>query len=95
MGPEAAAWALGIYAGMSVVAAVAALLDKRAARRGTWRTRERTLHVLDLLGGWPGGVATRRLIRHKTRDLRFRVWTWGIVTAHVAAWAWLAWERLR
>jgi len=87
-------WALGIYAGMSVIAAGAALLDKRAARRGTWRTRERTLHVIDLLGGWPGGVATRRLIRHKTRDLRFRVLTWGVVALHVGAWGLLLWRGL-
>ncbi len=40
--------------------------DKRAAARGGWRTPESTLHLLELLGGWPGSFASQRLFRHKT-----------------------------
>ena len=41
------------YLLMSLVAFIAYALDKRAARRGEWRTPESTLHALELLCGWP------------------------------------------
>ena len=41
--------------------------DKRAAIAGRRRVRESTLHLLDLVGGWPGGLLAQRLFRHKSR----------------------------
>ena len=46
--------------------------DKFQARRGGWRIRESTLHILALLGGTPGALAGQLVFRHKTRDRRFR-----------------------
>ncbi len=40
--------------------------DKNAAIQRTWRVKERTLHLLALLGGWPGAYAAQRILRHKT-----------------------------
>jgi len=74
------------YAAASVVSFVMYWWDKRAARRGRWRTREGRLHAVDLLGGWPGGLAAQRLLRHKTRDLRFRAWFWVTMVVHPLAW---------
>jgi hypothetical protein len=39
---------------VSLITFVAYALDKRAARLGRPRTPESTLHVPELLGGWPG-----------------------------------------
>lgn len=69
---------------LSVVALVLYRADKRAAQRGAWRTRESTLHVVALLGGWPGALAARRLFRHKTRKQPFVAVLWLTVAAHCA-----------
>jgi uncharacterized membrane protein YsdA (DUF1294 family) len=77
------------YALASLATFVAFALDKRAASLGGWRTPERTLHVLEAIGGWPGAVAAMLLIRHKNRKLGYLLLTTGIIGIHVAVWAWL------
>lgn len=47
--------------------------DKRQARRGGKRVRERTLLLSAVLCGGPGAFLGMELFRHKTRHLRFRV----------------------
>ena len=46
--------------------------DKSAARTGGWRVPEASLHLVDLLGGWPGGLVARHVLRHKTRKQPFQ-----------------------
>jgi|AntRauTorcE11898_2_1112593.scaffolds.fasta_scaffold07370_3 uncharacterized membrane protein YsdA (DUF1294 family) len=56
----------------SLVSLLLYAFDKRASRRGDRRVRERTLHLWSLVGGWPGALAGRTLLRHKTRKQPFR-----------------------
>lgn len=77
------------YAGMSAVAFLLYRRDKGAARAGEWRTRERTLHLADLLGGWPGGLLAQGRLRHKTRKTAFQLVFWATVVLHCAALAWV------
>lgn len=77
------------YVSMSVIVFIAYAIDKQAARRGGRRLRERTLHLLELAGGWPGALLAQRLLRHKTRDTRFLIVFWVIVIVH--ALIWIAW----
>jgi uncharacterized membrane protein YsdA (DUF1294 family) len=79
------------YAVMSTVTAVVYAFDKRAARRGDCRTPESTLHVLELLGGWPGALLAQRLIRHKNAKVGYQVVFWLIGAVHVAGWV-LVWR---
>lgn len=63
--------------------------DKRRARRGGRRIRERTLFLSALLGGSLGAVLGMRAFRHKTRHWYF---VWGmplilLAQAVLAAWA--------
>ena len=58
---------LGIYMVISLMTFVAYAVDKSAARKGAWRTRESTLHLLSLAGGWPGGLDAQQQLRHKSR----------------------------
>jgi uncharacterized membrane protein YsdA (DUF1294 family) len=76
-------WVVGCYALVSAVTIGAYGADKSAARRGRRRVRERTLHVLELLGGWPGALVAQQLFRHKRRKWRFFLVTWLIAVVHV------------
>lgn len=85
------AYALPVYVVVSVATFVVYGLDKRAALRGQWRTRERTLHLLELAGGWPGALVAQRVFRHKTHDSGFRLVFFAIIGFHVLLWAlWMA-----
>ena len=47
--------------------------DKRRARRGEWRIRERTLLLGTWLLGGVGALMGMRVFRHKTQHTAFRV----------------------
>ena len=63
---------LAWHAVMSPVAFFAYAWDKAAARRrGARRVPEMRLHLLALLGGWPGAWLARGWLRHKTEKAGF------------------------
>ena len=64
------------YSILSIITFIAYGCDKFSARRGGERINERTLHLLALCGGWPGGLAGQLLFRHKTRKTAFQLWFW-------------------
>lgn len=70
---------LGLIAGYLVIANLWAFglmwFDKRRARRGGRRIRERTLFLSALLGGSLGALLGMWVFRHKTRHWYF---VWGI-----------------
>ncbi|XHF40505.1 DUF1294 domain-containing protein [Metapseudomonas boanensis] len=72
------------YALMSLLCFVAYWRDKRFAIAGQQRTPETRLHLLELLGGWPGGLLAQRLIRHKNRKLSYQFKFWLIVAVHLS-----------
>ena len=80
---------LAIYVLASAVTAGVYFVDKRAARRGRRRTPESTLHVLSLLGGWPGALLAQQQFRHKTRKASFQWVFRATVALNLAAFAWL------
>ena len=80
---------LAAYAVMSVITYVAYAIDKSAAQSGRWRTSEGTLHLLALLGGWPGALVAQASLRHKSKKASFRVVFWATVLINCAAFAWL------
>ena len=92
---DAVALVLIVYAVASVITFFAYGLDKRAARRGRWRTPEATLHLLELLGGFPGAMLAQRIFRHKRGKVRYLIVFWLIVALHAAAWAGWFWLRSR
>ncbi|GLK88823.1 DUF1294 domain-containing protein [Pseudomonas turukhanskensis] len=91
-------WVLALYPAASVLTLGFYGYDKHRAIAGQWRTPESRLHLLELLGGWPGALLAQQLYRHKTRKLDFQLVFWGIVLAHQALWLeWLVFggEHLR
>jgi uncharacterized membrane protein YsdA (DUF1294 family)/cold shock CspA family protein len=60
--------------------------DKFAAQRKQWRTPEKTLHGLEMGGGWFGGFVAQQILRHKTIKTEYQKTFWLIVAAHVILW---------
>ena len=76
-------WILLALASMiSVFAFFAYRGDKRRAEAGEWRVPESTLHILSLLGGWPGAFMAQRVYRHKTSKASFQFVFWCVVLFH-------------
>jgi uncharacterized membrane protein YsdA (DUF1294 family)/cold shock CspA family protein len=79
----------GLYLGASAAAFVAYALDKSAARNNRWRTKERTLHMFSLAGGWPGALFAQRVFRHKSKKQSFQIVFWFSVVINCGALGWL------
>jgi uncharacterized membrane protein YsdA (DUF1294 family)/cold shock CspA family protein len=58
----AGAWTLLI----SIIAYFIYAVDKRRARDNAQREPEKMLHLIELLGGWPGAFIAQRKLRHKS-----------------------------
>ncbi|MGU5684095.1 cold shock and DUF1294 domain-containing protein [Aeromonas allosaccharophila] len=61
-----------VYISLSIITFIAYAIDKHAAQNNHWRTQESTLHLLALLGGWPGALSVQQLLRHKSAKVEFR-----------------------
>ncbi len=79
-------WPSYAYPLASLLAFVLYLYDKRSALRSGWRMPEVRLHLVELLGGWPGALIAQQRFRHKTRKLSFQLVFWLIVFVHQVAW---------
>lgn len=77
------------YTLLSLASFLMYALDKAAASRGAQRTPESTLHLMDLLGGWPGALVAQQTTRHKTVKASFQSVFWFTVIANLAAVFWL------
>ena len=79
-------WIALWYAIASLIAFVTYGIDKSKSMRKTRRIPESTLHVMELLGGWPGALVAQNVFKHKRRKTSFMVLFWMIVIAHIAMW---------
>jgi len=78
-----------LYGGMSFITFIVYTIDKEKAQKGGWRTSERTLHFLALIGGWPGAAFAQQLLRHKSQKSSFRFNFWLTVIINIAVITWL------
>ena len=73
------------WMGAGVMAVVSAITyglyadDKNRAVTGAWRVPESSLHLAELLGGWPGAFLAQRRLRHKCSKASYQVVFWFIV----------------
>lgn len=85
-----APWVPMLYVVASCLTFFAYAMDKTRAQDGGWRVSENTLHLLELMGGWPGALLAQQCLRHKTVKGPYRFTFWLIVAVHLAFWSWLA-----
>ena len=78
-----------VYAGLSVLTFMAYWQDKWSAQKGQWRTPEKMLQTMALVGGWPGALLAQQWLRHKSSKTRFQQEFWLMVLINVAAVLWL------
>ena len=84
---------VGMYlAGISLVSIGLTVFDKRAARLGLWRIKERTLLLIAAIGGSIAMLITMRLIRHKTKHAKFMVGIPVIIIMQIAAVGFTWWK---
>lgn len=73
---------LAVYLLLNLIAFAAFGWDKHKAIAQKWRTLERTLLLLALLGPW-GAVLGMETFRHKTRKLKFKL-VYAFLVLHIA-----------
>ena len=78
-------WTLLVYLLMSTLTFSIYAWDKRAAQNGGWRTKESSLHLLALCGGWPGALVAQQQFRHKSRKQPFKFILWCTVLSNLGA----------
>ncbi len=77
----------GWYLIISLLAFIVYAKDKAAAKKGSWRIPESTLHLLSLLGGWSGALIAQQTLRHKSKKESFRFVFWTTVLLNCGAFA--------
>ncbi len=78
-----------LYITLSVISLFVYAFDKFKARRGYWRISEAELHLIDLAGGWPGGLIAQQLFNHKRSKSSFTSFYWLMVLINCGVLAWL------
>ena len=76
---------LVLYYGASIITYGIYARDKTAAQNAGWRVPEPTLHLMSLVGGWPGALIAQVLLRHKTRKTSFLIGYWLTVIVNCVA----------
>lgn len=76
-----------VYVFASLLTFIMYAKDKSAAKNGSWRTPESTLHLLALLCGWPGALIAQQTLRHKSKKESFRFVFWTTVLLNCGAFA--------
>lgn len=80
---------LALYFIASLLTFIMYAMDKSAAQNGAWRTKESTLHMFALIGGWPGALVAQQKLRHKSKKQSFRFVFWVTVCLNFGAFVWL------
>ena len=78
-----------LYGIMSLVAFLMYAKDKKAAKSNRWRTAESTLHLLALIGGWPGAAIAQSYLRHKSKKISFKIKYWITIAINCSALWWV------
>lgn len=62
---------------------------KQQKQKRRKRISEKTLHKLELFGGWPGALFGQYIFRHKTRKSSYQCSFRFIIILHILLWIWI------
>lgn len=68
---------------INLIGFITMFLDKKKAEKGKWRTPEKTIFLITLLGGGIGTISGMYTFRHKTKKLKFTLGLPAIFIAEV------------
>lgn len=89
-------WVVAAVLVVNLFTVLAYAREPHYARSGPWRIPETTLHLLSLLGGWPGAGLAQTILRYTSRKPSFATLYWGTVALHFAVLlGWLFWLQPR
>lgn len=78
-----------LYAALSAVTFGLYAVDKAQAARDGFRVPEARLHLLAVVGGWPGALLAQQFLRHKSLKPSFRQAFWVTVALNWAGFLFL------
>jgi len=71
---------LGAYLGIvNIISGIFFAYDKNTAKNNRQRIPERTLHLLEILGGAFANLLLMYTLRHKNKKFSYWVWTWLVM----------------
>lgn len=71
------------YGAVSMLTLLFYGIDKWAAKNDKWRISEAKLHLLSLLGGWPGALLAQQMFKHKRSKSAFMRVYWVTVLVNL------------
>jgi len=80
---------MALYVVLSLITFIAYAIDKSAAQNDRWRTKENTLHMFSIIGGWPGAYFAQNKLRHKSSKSQFKAVYWITALLNVVFFIWL------
>ena len=69
---------------INIIGFFAMWIDKRKAKKGSWRIQEKTLFMITVLGGGIGTISGMYTFRHKTQKLAFTIGLPAILILEIA-----------
>lgn len=80
------------YGAVSLLTLLFYGVDKSAAKKDKWRISEAKLHLLSLVGGWPGALLAQQMFKHKRSKSAFMRVYWVTVLVNLILLALIAFE---
>ncbi|WP_367846405.1 DUF1294 domain-containing protein [Rhodoferax sp. WC2427] len=85
-------WLMAAVLAVNVLTVLLYARDPQGTRNRGWRPSESLLHLLSLLGGWPGAGLAQTILRYRSHKPSFATRYWGTVALHFAMLlGWLFW----
>lgn len=80
------------YGAVSLLSLLFYSIDKSAAIKNKWRISEAKLHLLSLVGGWPGALLAQQMFKHKRSKSAFMRAYWVTVVVNLILFSLIVFE---